>query len=550
MVKIVCIISMLTSIGMTADTELSQAEKDQIESVLKWVYSSENANTKNPMNSTTVKVNDANGETLLDQEKTKALKLGAAPANQNALLRQAQKKATDAYNKSYCESILKKKFPDLKCDSPDGRQSSKAHDNVALLTRTWMTPSYALNDMKPKGTTKLKLWSDDYWRLQWGATSYRYVQGESFETYKDAVGNYKQPADWKMALGQLGQLNETVASWSPAEKYDLTVGDAQFTLTNAQKAVGSRVANEDGDVEPWMGICHGWAAAAIMVPRPERQVIAKGSGVQITWYPHDIRAMASLAWAEGKSGSNFVGGRCNSKDVKAHPNGRLIQDECFDNAPNTFHLALGNLIGKAGLSFVMDKTFDYEVWNQPIYSYEFTYFNPLDRLKRSSDWRKVAVAYDKNFKKADRFQKPLTRGVCSRAGSCDDSEISHMVGVIATVVYLAEVTPIPGDEVNENRLVRETYTYDLELKKDRTKYLATGGEWHYNSHPDFLWLPTKDSVATTVYDGVEIDVDLDSGPSQELTNLARGSRENAGASRHSYPLRRVMDKLVEGSESR
>lgn len=187
----------------------------------------------------------------------------------------------------------------------------------------------------------------------------------------------------------------------------------------------------------------------------------------------------------------------------------------------------------------MDKTFDYEVWNQPIQSYEFTYFNPLNPEETSKKWQEVAVDYDATFKKNDRFQKPLTRG--KRVGNrFDDSGIEKVVGVIATVSYLVEVEPKVG-AANENAVERVTYTYDLELHQEGDTYVALGGEWHTNAHPDFLWVPAKDEVATTNYDSVEVSYNGKS-PTEALTATAAEASQSGG-----YPLCRVLKYLVEKS---
>jgi hypothetical protein len=331
------------------------------------------------MNTPTRKVILETGKPWGETPKKSMLRLKPGDEPSDELLKQASRKGTDFYEKTYCQMVLKKKFPSLRCDVPSGRQKSKPHDNVKLLTDGWISsPTYNLDEIKTKGkASKSPLWSDDYWRLQWGATSYRYETGEEFEDYDSAVKAYKQPSAWQSALKKFrpAELALEVAKWSPAEKYDLTVADKEFSLTKAQKAYGWRYRNKDDEVEAWMGICHGWAAASIMVPRPSQTARSVGpDGVSVKWYPADVRAMVSLAWASSEDrSSNFVGGRCEVKDPKTYENGRLKQDACFDNAPDTFHLALGNLVGAAGRSFVMDKTFDYEVWNQPIHSYEFTW---------------------------------------------------------------------------------------------------------------------------------------------------------------------------------
>ena len=62
----------------------------------------------------------------------------------------------------------------------------------------------------------------------------------------------------------------TVGLLSPSEKYDLLVGDKNFTLTKAMWNEGLGYYNRNGSVERWMGICHGWAIAAYMYPRQQR----------------------------------------------------------------------------------------------------------------------------------------------------------------------------------------------------------------------------------------------------------------------------------------
>ena len=52
---------------------------------------------------------------------------------------------------------------------------------------------------------------------------------------------------------------------SPAEKYDLLVGDANYGLTKQMWNAGKGYHDRYGSVESWMGYCHGWAPAAYAV---------------------------------------------------------------------------------------------------------------------------------------------------------------------------------------------------------------------------------------------------------------------------------------------
>ncbi|MFM8268827.1 MAG: hypothetical protein ACKN9V_01450 [Pseudomonadota bacterium] len=467
-------------------------------------------------------------------------------SGESALVRQAQRKITKNYRQWYCVRVLKKISPNFPCGESRKWGNFFKDDQVSDLADSWVEKvTYSPDEIPVEGESNRPLWSDDYWAMVRGLTSYRYSEGDWFNDYREAISSYSQPQGWLSVLNlKLEKLNAAILKWSPAEKYDLSIEDLEFSLTNEQKKEGRGYEDEEGEVEPWMGLCHGWAPASIMVPRPTQPVeIAGPSGSSIVWYPNDIKAMITLAWANGNWASNFVGRRCEQKKLKTFPNGRISSQDCFDNNPATFHLALGNLVGNAKASFVMDKAYDYQVWNQPIVGYQFTYFNPLDPSQKSKSWEEVAATYDKNFKKKDRFQKPLTRGKF-REGSTNrrslregaqDAHIAKVVGVIATVVYLVETTPpqfgpTPGDD----EYGRDVYLYDLEIAKEREGWGITGGEWHQNNHPDFLFVPKKNSTASAVWDFLSEDPKV-MGPS--------------ASEKGAYPLCKVIKELVEKSSS-
>jgi hypothetical protein len=471
-----------------------------------------------------------------------------------SLIQQAQVKATPAYRKWYCQKVLKKISPLFPCDGIRTWADFEKDDRVEDLARTWVAELiYQLDDLPTEGTSSRPLWSDDYWAMSRGLTSYRYSERKWYEKYLEAVQAYLQPQEWTGALTLgLEELNSQIVKWSPSEKYDLTARDEEFTLTQEQKSEGQWYQDESGKVEGWMGLCHGWAPASIMVPRPERPVSISGpKGVSVLWYPNDIKAMVTLAWANGSWGANFIGRRCEEKKLKKMPNGRISTQDCFDNNPATFHLALGNLIGKEKASFIMDKAYDYQVWNQPVVAYEFTYFNPLDPDEKSKKWKEVAVPYDKKFKRKDRFQKPLTRGrhlegpdgVVHRT-SRQDGHIKKIVGVEATVVYLLETSP-PDHSPEPGRDIkgRDIYLYDLEIASKGNKWVITGGEWHQNNHPDFLFVPEKGSVTQAYWDQEPFELTGEGNePEPAFLDTVRKA-----SNRSAYPLCKVVKSLIEGA---
>lgn len=465
----------------------------------------------------------------------------------NPLLNLAQEKATPEFDAAYCK-FLTMHFPGYRCPAFNGTptwSTTENDDNIESLAYSWTdSVTHNLDQIPLTGATKMPLWSDDYWKTRYGQTSYRYASRGYFNSYNEAIRSYSQPAEWDSLLAYLdpSQIAQRVVDWSPSEKYDITVGDEAFSLTTQQKASGRASAGPSGDVESWMGLCHGWSAASIMVPRPMHSATMTGvRGMKVTWYPADVRAMLTLAWGNGKALSNFVGGRCRATNPETYPNGRVKAQECFDTNPSTFHLALGNMIGRKNLAFVMDATYDYQVWNQPVAGYSFTYFNPLDPTKTSGDWKAVAVPYDDAFKAKDPFQKPLTRGI-RNGDTWDDKGIAKIVGVTATVTYLVETQPpdhVPN--ISDENYTHATYTYDLELHNEGGQLMAEGGEWSAAQHPDFLWLPRKTTSVRTSYDYLDLGVDPANAPGPKVTSTA------VPASGYGYPLCQVLKQLVKQS---
>lgn len=542
-ITLLVIASSYLSFGIS---ELSEGEKGAVIENLKSIYSSSHDPERFNRRPPKYFVSDSR-----PAEPNEVLRTKEAVDKKSTLQQLAQTRLDPQFQQAQCQ-WLNQHTLNKGCKSQWELPSWEFMDHnnqIEQLTSGWLTTVEKNIDKLPfKGESAIDLWSDDYWRLEWGGISYRYSSRDYFDGYKEAITSYLQPDQWlKLLLDpSLPQRNNQIDAWAPSEKYDLSVNDLGFTLTREQKEEGALFADEEGNVESWMGLCHGWAAAAIMAPKPVKSVQAWGpEGSKIRFFPHDIRALTSLAWANGDYSSSFVGTRCNRKTPELSENGRVKDSECFDNNPASFHLALGNMIGLEKASFVMDAAFDYQVWNQPIKGYEFTFFNPLAPEQQSKNGLDVAVSYDAKFKSIDPFQKPLTRGKRNNSSShYDDTGISKVVGVIVSVVYLAEVVPVHGESARGESLIRVTYTYDLELSQTESGFEIVGGEWHSNAHPDFLWVPTKGSMAHHLVDLYSLNFTGGDIPSASLT------KQGQLASRLGYPLCSVISHLVQQSSGR
>lgn len=407
------------------------------------------------------------------------------------------------------------------------RAAAEAHDKAENLVDRFVHNNLA--GMEAAGLRKANLkespWSDDYWAIYKGILGARYADPNF-----PASADWKQNFDYIRAHSGLTVLNSGNAAainrLSPAEKYDALVGDMNGSLTKRMWAEGKSYYDDNGSVETWMGICHGWAPAAYMLPRPRKAVgTTTPAGIPLTFYPADIKALASLLWANVDSPSRFIGGRCNDKDpVKDPATGRVTSSKCFDTNPGTWHLAIVNQIGVNQRSMVMDATFDYEVWNQPVYAYQYSYFNP-QRMAAASTLAAATVA--KSAFNNDKFKAFRS----SRAVS--------IVGINMRVAYVVETGPTqrPDDNPSHDAIHQVDYRYDLELDANGK---IIGGEWYTNAHPDFLWTPPANGRAVTRYDRLATGAWAAGQPvPQAWRNAAAQASQADGA-----PLAAVVEQLI------
>lgn len=317
-------------------------------------------------------------------------------------------------------------------------------------------------------------WSSSYWPIAKGQIANRYADS----------GNPKS-ADWQVNYGYFlltppalllaaGRLN----SLSPAEKYDYLTGNGGFSLTYSMWSKVQRYAAENGVVPRWTGICHGWAPAALTFEEPVRAVtVQSANGGSVRFTPTDVKALASQLWAE-ETELNFVGGKCARHNPPRDAIGRVSAPECHDTNPGTWHMAITNLIGIHKRGFIMDATYDYEVWNHPVYAYDFTYFNP-QTLEPTPLWRSALVPIERYT--IDKFKPYRAQGT------------KYVIGVAMNVRYVVETNPTSAEKSQKlAKMVR--YVYDLELDAN---HQIIGGEWYTNKHPDWLWTPKSHRPVST-----------------------------------------------------
>lgn len=375
-------------------------------------------------------------------------------------------------------------------------------------------------------------WSGDYWGTYKGGIGVRYA-----DIHFPFSFNFKENFDYfKTSYWPLDyNNNEAIDLLSASEKYDLLVGDSNFTLTKAAWQEGQKYNEAYGKVPTWFGICDGWSGSSLTLPRPQKSFqvpvqTPNGNTVQITFYPNDLKALASSLWAKGYYEHSFVGGRCDQEKPKRdRESGRLTDAECFDINPTALHLLLINRLHQSDKGFVMDANFDSEVWNQPVIGYDLVYFNPQTK-ERSKNPRDVMISYSTYTN--DKFKKYRK------------SNVKSIVGVDIKISYMTESNPrhIPTDSPENDNITAVQYMYDLEIDEQNN---LIGGEWYQNAHPDFIWAPKGDSRAVSFYESyTDGQWDGNSPISKTWLPYIQKSSEKI------QPFAKVVEKLFELSQEK
>lgn len=310
-------------------------------------------------------------------------------------------------------------------------------------------------------------WSESYWPSRRGGIAYRW--------------NHPDPQPFKykllskeeikvMSLDKLGEL-------SPAELYDISMGDYNYTLT---KKVLSIFTPED---LWWEGICHGWSLAASNYPEPDKTIVTNKDGIKVPFGSSDVKSLLSMHDAYNSKGLYVrVGDRCS---VKGKVQGEALdadgvvpvvtkkdasRPECEDVNAGSFHIVLTSMIGINSQGFIADVDRYNDVWNQPVTGYESTLvgdvaLSPLE-LKNGID-RKIHIKTTMIYGEELEFYTP-------------ELEAEGSLGFVSK----EPVTGTPAQTFNERK-----YEYILEL--DITGSII-GGTWVSESRPDMLWMKARD----------------------------------------------------------
>lgn len=319
-------------------------------------------------------------------------------------------------------------------------------------------------------------WSESYWPSNKGGIAYRW--------------NHPDPQPFKFRLHSRdeiqGMSQQQLSQLSPAELYDIAMGDYNYTLTRrALKLYNPR------DLW-WEGICHGWAQAAANYPEPAPVVVTNPQGVRVPFGSSDVKALLAMHDAYNFKGTTFafLGKRCaangkvtgegDERDRNPNPPPLEAQntEECKDVNAGAFHVVTANMIGIHSRGFVADIDRFNDVWNQPVtaYSSQIIGEEPVSSNHSSQGIsRRLRMRMKFTYGEELKFYTPELEAEGKR-----------------NFVSKLPVTGTPHQEFRS-----KDYEYILELD---SRGRIIGGEWITETRPDFLWIfdRHKQFVSTVV----------------------------------------------------
>jgi hypothetical protein len=320
-------------------------------------------------------------------------------------------------------------------------------------------------DLPLKSQLRNTPWSGDYWPSYHGGISYRW-----FDYLSDWYGHDRYGYDLYTRQEVFDLDFESMKMLSPAEKYDLYLGEYNFPLVQYERnrtsimriVEDSPVYDPEYEIPSWEGLCHGWAPATLLYENPKAFVVENKDGLVIPFGSSDMKALLTFfLHYNDNSSSYFLGRRCNidfSELQSKLDNGEITEQEYLDRLEmaqcrgvnaGSFHVILANQIGIQQQGFVADVIRDLEVWNQPVIGHEFMILG-----------------------EQDPNEAQLSYGV------------DKVIKVDARMQYVIETGSSWYPDMDPYALTYKYYSYLLEL--DAEGHII-GGEWLSYERPDFFW---------------------------------------------------------------
>ncbi|HTN28636.1 MAG TPA: hypothetical protein VL180_12710, partial [Burkholderiales bacterium] len=253
---------------------------------------------------------------------------------------------------------------------PDGKAEAwGSSDNPAMFNANL---EYRVAELPRTGEATNIPWAGNYWPVFEDSINYKW----------NGAGSKAASTKYGEAFGVTG-VEDGVSRYHGIDAQSSRT--ACTTDSNCNSSLGEACAKREGQtsgrcIPTWWGICHAWAPAAILLPEPKKPVTYNGVEFKV----QDIKALLTLV--HDRTETKFVSLRCDKLNTEneitfdkyGRPNN--ANGECRDTNPGTFHVLMTNYLGKQGEAFVYDRTWDGEVWNQPLRGYRITAMDEISAL--------------------------------------------------------------------------------------------------------------------------------------------------------------------------
>ncbi|MFL5783946.1 MAG: hypothetical protein ACJ76H_04990 [Bacteriovoracaceae bacterium] len=330
-----------------------------------------------------------------------------------------------------------------------------------------VTTDFASLPLEGKLRDSTLAWSETYWPSNVGGIAYRW--------------NSKNPLPFKYKLLTRAEVMSAtevqLSELSPAELYDIAMGDYNYTLTKKVLSV-----NKPTDLW-WEGICHGWSQAASNYSEPAPVIVTNKDGVKVPFGSSDVKGLLSMHDAYNSKGFFVrIGDRC---DVKGKVKGEESEEDgpisppspedaskpkCSDVNAGAFHVVISNMIGINSQGFVADVDRFNDVWNQPVKEYS------------SEVVGNVAVT-DKEAKSGVKSKLHM------KTKMVYGEELDYFTPELEAEGEVAFVSKEPVSNTIHEKTRFKIYEYIVELDVNGK---VIGGTWLTETRPDMLWTKKKD----------------------------------------------------------
>jgi len=390
-------------------------------------------------------------------------------------------------------------------DKPVRADEMRKGSAVFIPTTPWALPAFKYKS----GMLATRHLDKNFMKLKTMREHYAYFQSHTLKSI--------------LKLRTATERERQIAILSPAEKYDLVLGDLDRSFSTFIWA--DVLKNyEHGEVPGWYGVCDGSSSASVLFKAPARSVMIQSriKGVRVPFYIGDVKALlAYMMTTYVSSDLPIVGSRCDK--VKPDPR----KNECFGINPASLHQILMQMSENPGRFpyMIVDRSYNSHIWNSALLSASFSYYLPG---QTSSPSERAAD----HIIPIGRYRAPQ--------GSPGWAPDARYLLFTKTVLRLADTRTNASYRGHGNMEILDLrIAYVLELDE---KLEVVGGEWLTLVHPSFIWALPRDYQPSSSGDKATADKEWNgvNVPEDVMPLVLKASSEG-------HPLFRLVDYIYQQS---